>query len=610
MDKRTLLGLLLIAVLTTLWALYTSIYFAPRVPSADTTRPSQAAIAPQPSSSAVLETAPAAPERWLEVETDLLRIRLSSWGGTLTRWELRRYKDWRGEPVQLVPPGEAELSISYYDAQGRRIELRRFPFVFSLPPNSQYRVAGSDSLVVRARYAIDSLRFVERWYVFYGNRYDIKLGVRLVNLEELVAQRRYELSWSGGLKYQEYNSVDESNSAAALISLAGDVEKLDATKFDEPAETHVTGRIDWAGLKTKYFAIAFVPSPRPAELTVFARGQRFHAPNSGIVERYDLTFRLPYRRGEEQQVFQLYGGPIQYDVLKSYGLTQLVEFGLRWLVRPIGEYFMLPVFKAIHWLIPNYGIAIIVFAVLMKILLHPLILPQLRSAQRMQLLAPELQKIREKYKDDLQAQQRELFRLYQEYGINPMSGCLPMLLQLPILYALWAVLNYSIELRQTPFVLWITDLSVPDRLVQLPFRLPLFGFDYISGLALLMGIALFVQQRLSLTDPRQRWMVYVFPVLLTLLFSAFPAGLNLYYFTFNLLSIAHQLYLTRFRKKPLTLEDLKRQPKREGWLMRRLREAQALAEEQAERLPPSLARRLKLEQHKPTGQHKRKKKRK
>jgi YidC/Oxa1 family membrane protein insertase len=319
---------------------------------------------------------------------------------------------------------------------------------------------------------------------------------------------------------------------------------------------------------------------------------------------------LPYRRGEERQVFQLYGGPIDYDILRPYGLTQLVEFGLRWLVRPIGEYFMLPVFKAIHWLIPNYGIAIIVFAVLMKILLHPLILPQLRSAQRMQLLAPELQKIREKYKDDLQAQQRELFRLYQEYGINPMSGCLPMLLQLPILYALWAVLNYSIELRQTPFVLWITDLSVPDRLVQLPFRLPLFGFDYISGLALLMGIALFVQQRLSLTDPRQRWMVYVFPVLLTLLFSAFPAGLNLYYFTFNLLSIAHQLYLTRFRKKPLTLEDLKRQPKREGWLMRRLREAQALAEEQAERLPPSLARRLKLEQHKPTGQHKRKKKRK
>jgi YidC/Oxa1 family membrane protein insertase len=161
------------------------------------------------------------------------------------------------------------------------------------------------------------------------------------------------------------------------------------------------------------------------------------------------------------------------------------------------------------------------------------------------------------------------------------------------------VLNYSIELRQTPFVLWITDLSVPDRLVTLPFRIPLLGVNYISGLALLMGAALFVQQRLTVTDPRQRWMTYVFPVLLTLLFSAFPAGLNLYYFTFNLLGIVHQLYLTRWRKQKLTLEDLKRQPRKEGWLMRRLREAQALAEEQAERLPPSLARRLNPQQSNP-----------
>ena len=605
MDKRTLLGLLLIALLTTLWALYTSVYFAPRVPPADTTRPKPAVGGTPPAVEPVQRT-PSVPEQWVEVETDLLRIRLSSFGGTVVRWELRQYRDWRGEPVQLVPPGARECDVSYYNEQGQRIELRQFPFTFSLAPGTRYRVTGSDSLVVRARYAFDSLRSVERWYVFYGNRYDVGLGVRLLNLD--MPQRRYELGWTGGLKYQEYNSVDESNSAAAFISLAGDVEKLDATKFDQAVETHLTGRIDWAGLKTKYFAVALLPEPRPAEMTVFARGQRFHAPNGGVVERYDITLRLPYRRGEAQQ-FRLYGGPIAYDVLKPYGLTELVEFGLRWLVRPIGEYFMLPVFKAIHWLIPNYGIAIIVFAVLMKILLHPLIVPQLRSAQRMQLLAPELQKIREKYKDDLQAQQRELFRLYQEYGVNPMSGCLPMLLQLPILYALWAVLNYSIELRQTPFVLWITDLSVPDRLVRLPFRIPLFGFDYISGLALLMGIALFIQQRLSLTDPRQRWMVYIFPVLLTLLFSAFPAGLNLYYFTFNLLSIAHQLYLTRFRKKQLTLEDLKRQPKREGWLMRRLREAQELAEQQAERLPPSLARRLKLENPKATPQRKRKRRR-
>ncbi len=602
MDRRTLIGIVLIALLTTLWMLYTSIHYAPMPRPADTAE-QKASVVPLRQQ---LEPEAVAPERWIEVETELLRLRLSSYGGTLTRWELRQYKDWQGRPVQLIPQGERELWLAYYDAEGRRVDTRRLPFTFAVATDTIYRVHGQDSLVIRAWVALDSLRLIERWYVFYGERYDIGVGVRVIHPEGIGVQRRYELSWSGGLKYQEYNSVDESHSAAAYISLAGDLEVLDASEFDRTVERQATGRIDWIGLKVKYFAVALLPVPRPAELTAFARGQRFHAPNNGVVERYELTLRLPYRQSGETHFFQVYGGPLAYDIVKPYGLTGMVEFGLRWLVRPIGEYFMLPLFKAIHWLIPNYGFAIIVFAVLMKLLLHPLIVPQLRSAQRMQLLAPELQKIRDRYKDDLQAQQRELFRLYQEYGVNPMSGCLPLLLQLPILYALWAVLNYSIELRQTPFVLWITDLSVPDRLVVFPFRIPLLGFNYVSGLALLMGLALFLQQRLSLTDPRQRWMVYVFPVLLTLLFSAFPAGLNLYYFTFNLLSIGHQLYLTRWRKQKLTLEELRRQPKREGWLMRRLREAQALAEEQAERLPPSLARRLKLEQPKPAKARKKK----
>ena len=598
MDRRALLGIVLIALLTTVWTLYMSIRYAPSPQPTDTLRTS-AAPATAPPALQPADTAAQPPEVFLRVQTQRATIWLSSAGGTLARWELRQYKAWNGAPVQLIPSGERPLALEFYEFQGRRVNTRRWHFEFNLPTDTLYTIPAGDSLEVRARYRLDSVRFVERWYRFYGDRYDVLTGVVLSNVENLVAQRRLELIWSGGLKYQEYNSVDESNSARALISLAGELEELDAGEVGRTVETQATGQIDFAGLKVKYFAAALIPVPRPSELTVYARGQRFPAPNHGVVERYEVALRLPYRGGRQEHVVQLYVGPLAYDVVRQYGLESMVEFGLRWLVRPIGEYFMLPVLKAIHWLIPNYGIAIIVFALLMKLLLHPLILPQLRSAQRMQLLAPELQKIRERYRDDLQAQQRELFRLYQEYGINPMSGCLPMLLQIPILYALWAVLNYSIELRQTPFVLWITDLSVPDRLVTLPFRIPLLGVNYISGLALLMGAALFVQQRLTVTDPRQRWMTYVFPVLLTLLFSAFPAGLNLYYFTFNLLGIVHQLYLTRWRKQKLTLEDLKRQPRKEGWLMRRLREAQALAEEQAERLPPSLARRLNPQQSNP-----------
>ncbi|MCS7170322.1 MAG: membrane protein insertase YidC, partial [Candidatus Kapabacteria bacterium] len=251
MDKRMLLGIILIVLLTTVWMVYTSIYFAPRVPS-DTARVERVAKPTPAVDRVMLDTAPRVPEHWVEVETELLRVRLSSHGAVVHRWELLRYKDWRGNPVQLVPPGERVLSITYYDHQGKRVDTRQLPFVFMVIPDSVYRVSGRDSIVIRARYLVDSLRFIERWYVFYGDRYDVQVGVRLVNMENLIAQRRYELTWSGGVKYQEYNSVDESNTAQAMISLAGELEELDAHDFAQPVETQATGQIDWVGIRVKY----------------------------------------------------------------------------------------------------------------------------------------------------------------------------------------------------------------------------------------------------------------------------------------------------------------------------------------------------------------------
>jgi len=208
---------------------------------------------------------------------------------------------------------------------------------------------------------------------------------------------------------------------------------------------------------------------------------------------------------------------------------------------------------------------------------------QMRSAQKMQLLSPEMEKIRTKYKDDQQAQQKEIMKLYSEYGINPASGCLPLLLQMPILFALWAVLRSAIELRQEPFIWWITDLSMPDKILNFGFSF--LGISHLSGLAVLMGVTMFIQQKMTITDPRQKAMVYMMPVMFLFLFSNFPSGLNLYYFFFNLLSIAQQVYINKFSKKRLTLEDLKKMPKKEGWLQRKMREAQELAEAQGRTLP-------------------------
>jgi YidC/Oxa1 family membrane protein insertase len=262
--------------------------------------------------------------------------------------------------------------------------------------------------------------------------------------------------------------------------------------------------------------------------------------------------------------------------LKEYGLTDIMSFGFRFGIRQIGEYLMLPLLNMIHGFIPNYGIALIIFSIFIKLLLYPLSIKQMQSVQKMQVLAPEINKVREKYADDNTKQQQEIMKLYSEYGANPAGGCLPMLLQMPILFALWQLLRSQIDLRQTDFIWWITDLSVPDKLfyIGLPFM------PIVSGLALAMGVTMFVQQKITVTDPRQKSMVYMMPIMFTIMFSHLPAGLNLYYFMFNLLSIAQQTWMNKYSKKRVTLEDLKKAPKKEGWFAKKMREAQELQEMQ------------------------------
>jgi YidC/Oxa1 family membrane protein insertase len=247
---------------------------------------------------------------------------------------------------------------------------------------------------------------------------------------------------------------------------------------------------------------------------------------------------------------------------------------------------MLPFFQFLHSFISNFGVVIIVFSLVIRLLLWPLSVPQIRSSRKMQLLQPKIAEIRELHKDDPQKQQMETMKVYREYGVNPVGGCLPLILQLPILYALWTTLSNAIDLRQADFAFWIHDLSVPDALIHLPFSLPLLG-NQISGLALIMGATLFIQQSLMITDPKQRMMIYIMPVFLTIAFNYFPAGLNLYYLTFNLLSIGQHYYMRNYSKSKLTLDDLKASAKgkKAGWLSKKLEEAQKIAEMQG-RVPP------------------------
>jgi YidC/Oxa1 family membrane protein insertase len=591
MDRNALIGMLLISIIIGVWMFYSSIEHrpAPTQNQRDTlAQLSTASAAPAPTPSFAPAQVPLR-EQTVRVVTDNYRATISSLGMTLTRWELRHYNAWYGAPVQLIHPGARELGVTFTNRSGEKISPRQQPFEFlNVPPGATITLTGDSSFTLRGVLNVGGAT-IERTITFYGSKYHIGTRITFDGADTLLPMTRrwYDLGWNSGLQYQEANSVDESSHSTAFASLNGSLDELDVSDYNKPASVHQSGTVDYIGTKTKYFMVALLNGRSNKQGEYFLEGVMYGAPNNGRIKVYSSIYRMPYRGGRQSDSIAVYIGPLDYDIVKPYGLQATVNFGWRWIVRPIGEFFMLPIFKAIHSLIPNYGFSIIVFSLLMKLLLMPLSRGQMQSALKMKALQPEIEKLRKTYADDPMTLQREQMRLFSEYGVNPMGGCLPLLLQLPILYALYAVLATNIAMRQASFIPgWIDDLSVPDHVLRLPFSI--FGIEAISGMALIMGITLFIQQKMTITDPNQKALVYLMPIMLTLMFSYLPSGLNLYYLVFNLLGILQQVWMTKFSKKTITLADLKRMPKKEGWLQKRLRLAQELAQAQGRTLPVDL----------------------
>ncbi len=521
--------------------------------------------------------------RTVTIENKYFTARLSNKGGSIKKWQLKEYDKWDGVPVQLIWDEKGELFLEFVTYEGVRIDTRDLYFETELQ-KKHFKLGEDDSVSFSYHLKIDDNKSIVKKYTFFGDSYSFKSEIELKNMQDIIPSRGYDYVWANGLRYQEYNSVDESQSAEAIVQLNGTSAEINAGTIGEKEMSSETGLVDYAAVKIKYFTAAIIPEPwRSFDGTVDVIGQKYPAKNDGEVEKYDISFRIPYKSGTDTKSFKIYIGPLEYDRVSEYGLQNTVNFGWKYGIRQIGEYFMMPIFRFIHNFVPNYGIALIIFSILIKLLLYPLSIQQMRSASKMKLLAPEMQAIRDKYKDDNQKQQREIMNMYSQYGVNPVGGCLPMLLQMPILFSLWSVLRSAIELRQSEFFWWITDLSTPDILVDFGFSF--LGMTHLSGLALLMGITMFFQQKLTITDPRQKGLIYFMPLFFVFLFSNFPSGLNLYYFMFNLLGIIQQVYINKFSKNKPTLETMKKSPKKESWLQKKMREAQDIAEAQGKSVP-------------------------
>lgn len=466
------------------------------------------------------------------VSTPLHHLTFTTLGGILTSSKLPKFRvsssQKQSEPqvVELLPPNGRGFTLGINQGD-QAIDLSAIEFVpdhdaISLRPGER----ASLHLIAR----LPGERSVEKIFHFDSERYGIETEVRLVGFRE---DAEAFLGWTGGVARTEKSEETNVSDMWAVAFINEDLREEKLGSDDNQMQWEDKGQVKLVGIRNKYFLTALSPTDEG-----YFRAALHGDHHGASVPNYSYRIGAAVAsRASWRNLFYL--GPLDYEELSSYNKELERSMNLGWpVIRQISALLM-AVFVATYGVVPNYGWVIVLFAAAIKALVYPLTQKSFQSANKMQLLQPKLLALREKLKSDPQRLSRETMKLYQEEGINPLGGCLPMVLQMPIFFALYNVFSNTIELRQAPFLLWIQDLSLPDEVVIAGFGLHI--------LPLLMAVSMFFQSKMTMKDPKQAALVYLMPVMMIFIFWNLSSGLVLYWTVFNILSIAQQWISVRFK---------------------------------------------------------------
>jgi YidC/Oxa1 family membrane protein insertase len=475
---------------------------------------------------------PAQKGRDIVVETSKYIAVISETGGGIKSFRLKNYRETSATDSELkeLVNTDAYIDLPLYFTWG--VEPRRAQIPLFTADKDSLKLDTGESQTLTMTAQLSSGLQVTRRMIFDPDSYLIKVELDIYNFSETPLQ---------GPPYMSLTNRPFGSSAmrylfsgpAALID--GKLQEVKPKELEESAKT-LQGKITWAAFEGTYFMTGVIPEKQDGKtLKLSAEGDKVNTLLIGAEDVITAKGRLQYN-------YQVFFGPKRISTLQEIGhdLERIVNFG--WfdaIARPA-----LYLLNFFYGYVGNYGIAIILVTMLIKILFWPIAQKGLKSMKNMQKIQPKMAKLKEKYKNDKERLNQEMMGLYKTYKVNPLGGCLPMFLQIPVFFALYKVLLQSIELRHAPFMLWITDLSAPDRLM--------IGMDipYLGGipvLTLLMGGSMFLQQKMtpSPADPTQAKIMMFLPVIFTFMFLNFASGLVLYWLVNNLLSIAQQYFINK-----------------------------------------------------------------
>ena len=502
----------------------------------------------------------------LTVENEVMTVRFSTRGGQITGVTLKDYTKYaprgqRDQLIELMDPASARFDMSFYVKNGlNNVKVNTMDYVFRAEP---VETAG-DARRVTMRLAVAENAWLEYEYLIYNKQaperdYLVDFNVRLVNMAPQMAnQTSIGIDWSN-VSYQNEKGFQNENMYTTLAYRFPGESSIEELGMSDGAKSKsVSTAVNWVAFKQQFFSSVFI-----APQNVSSANMAFDtaAPGSELLKSFSVQMAVPYSAQVEGYDFAFYFGPNKYAILKKVTDNNGADLHMERLI-PLGwgifgwvnRWCVIPVFDFLRNYIGSFGIIILILVILVKLVISPLTYKSYVSMAKMRLIKPQVDELNKKYpkKEDAMKKQQATMELYKKAGINPMGGCIPMLIQLPILIDMFRFFPASIELREQPF-LWADDLSSYDSIVNLPFSIPFYG-DHVSLFALLMAVSLFGYsyfnyQQTASSQPQMAgmkfMMVYMMPIMMLLWFNSYSSGLCYYYLLSNLFTIGQTLVIRR-----------------------------------------------------------------
>lgn len=535
-------------------------------------------------------------EKKIEVENDLMKVIFSNKGGKVASVVLKDYLTYQGTPLVLFPDSASVFDMSFFiKQQFNNVQINTGDYYFVADSSFTPTFAADEtSKNLTFRLDVDSAAHVDFVYTIYKDNYMIDFDVQFVGMENLLAQNQTDLefTWQNVGIQNEKGFENENNYTTIAYKYPSDesVEQL-RTSTEDKSET-INSKVKWVAFKQQFFSSIFVAKDDFQNGTL---GYSTFQPGEGKIKTFRAKVSVPFTPQLSEYNFNFYFGPNKFSVLKKYDdlhFERLIPLG-GWIVGWINRWLVIPTFDTLGAHIANYGIIILILTLIVKILISPLTYKSYLSSAKMRLLKPEVDKLNEKYPkpEDALKKQQAMMALYKSAGVNPMGGCLPLLIQLPILYAMFRFFPASIELRGEHF-LWADDLSSYDSILTLPFNIPFYG-NHVSLFALLMAASMFIYSRINYNQtagsaPQMAgmkfMMLYLMPIMMLFFFNNFASGLNYYYLLSNIITIGQTYgfrYIVNEDKLHQRMKENAKKPQKKSKWQQRYEEMVKLQQQQA-----------------------------